>query len=335
MQLPVTASTVGRISPCKAAISSLLFAITATSGCSSTPSATPQNPSLSTSTAVTAVNSNGQHQTGSSDAVNTVGNSSAAATNKTTDENQKTLAPLQTQTDAVSQGANVSLAQPASNPTLSGTENLEISRLKIEILSLRDKVDSLQRKFDLVLRSQRAGIFQVENPALVQSAVEKVNLASNTVPPLRSEGPIDPFDSEEATDVQKNSGETPQALVDRALIHLTQSDYAKVLQLLEDFQNRFPNNPLSSTASLALAEAYVELQSPQRALTHVRGFYLQHPNDLRMPNAKWFEARIHEQLRAPQKAAQLYREVIALAPKSELALKARASLEKIAEGQMQ
>jgi TolA-binding protein len=185
------------------------------------------------------------------------------------------------------------------------------------------------------LRSQRSGIFQVENPDVVQAAVENAKNTPNQIPPLTREGPLDPFEFEGTTDAQQKPIEGPQALVDRALIYLSQSDYAKVLQLLEDFQSRFPNNPLNGTASLALAEAYVELQSPQRALAFVRGFYLQHPNDPRMPNAKWFEARIQEQMQSPQRAAQLYREVIALAPQSDLALKSRASLEKINEGRLQ
>lgn len=214
-------------------------------------------------------------------------------------------------------------------------DSADMARLRIEVLSLRDKVDSLQRKFELVLRSQRSGIFQVENPEVVQTAVKNAKTTPNQIPPLTREGPLDPFEFEGKPDAPQTAAEGPQALVDRALIYLSQADYAKVLQLLEDFQSRFPNNPLSGTASLALAEAYVELQSPQRALAFVRGFYLQHPNDSRMPNAKWFEARIQEQMQSPQRAAQLYREVIALAPQSELALKSRASLEKLNEGRLQ
>jgi TolA-binding protein len=232
---------------------------------------------------------------------------------------------------------SASIASPSGGLTSPNPqqETADLARLRIEVLSLREKVDSLQRKFELVLRSQRSGIFQVENPDVVQAAVENAKNTPNQIPPLTREGPLDPFEFEGTTDAQQKPIEGPQALVDRALIYLSQSDYAKVLQLLEDFQSRFPNNPLNGTASLALAEAYVELQSPQRALAFVRGFYLQHPNDPRMPNAKWFEARIQEQMQSPQRAAQLYREVIALAPQSDLALKSRASLEKINEGRLQ
>jgi len=330
MQSPVTFGTVSETHPCKIALSSALLALVATTGCSSTPKVAMPSPSLATSPTAASTESNTNQSAEPSEKSTTQGTASSKADQKENlSQGQASDAKIPKSTQS-----EVSTASP-SRGVLTAEENIEVSKLKIEILSLREKVDALQRKFELVLRSQRAGIFQVESPELVQAAVEKAKYTPNLVPALSSEGPLDPFENEESKDTPKNSKEAPQALVDRALIHLTQADYAKVLQLLEDFQNRFPNNPLSSTAALALTEAYVELQSPQRALAHVRGFYLQHPNDIRMPNAKWFEAKIQEQLRAPQKAAQLYREVIALAPKSELALKARASLEKLAEGQMQ
>lgn len=335
MQTPVTVGIVGKNNCYKAAISSLLLAMTATSGCSSTPTTATPNPSLASGTATPQTSSEATHISEHPDTAKPAIQVSNSETKQTEGIEQTNSNASQVKSADTKEGHPTSATTAASNASLSVAENLEISKLKIEILSLRDKVDSLQRKFELVLRSQRAGIFQVESPELVQAAVDKAKTTHTAVPPLMSEGPLDPFDYETEKQIPTSTSEAPQSLVDRALIHLTQADYAKVLQLLEDFQNRFPNNPLSSTAALALTEAYVELQSPQRAIAHVRGFYLQHPNDLRMPNAKWFEAKIHEQLRAPQKAAQLYREVIALAPKSELALKARASLEKLAEGRVQ
>ncbi|NBW82045.1 hypothetical protein EBR21_09860, partial [bacterium] len=111
-----------------------------------------------------------------------------------------------------------------------------------------------------------------------------------------------------------------------------QREFGKVAQILENFQQRFPNNGLSAVAELTLAEAYVELKSPQQALPHIRTFYLQHPNDIRLVKAKWLEAKSQELLGAPQKASQLFREVIALDPQSQLARRARADLERLNGG---
>lgn len=213
----------------------------------------------------------------------------------------------------------------------------ELAQLRIEVLSLKEKVSSLQRKFDVILKGQRSGLYDESAVSETISQFRNPKSKTNAVPPLTSEGPIDRFDDN--SDIQRRdkalSPEKPEQIVERAIVLLEQREFGRVAQMLENFQQRFPNNGLSATAELTLAEAYVELKSPQQALTHVRTFYLQHPNDAQLIRAKWLEGRSQEQLDAPQKAAQLFREIIALDPQSELALRARAALEKIAGGSTQ
>lgn len=339
MQLPATLTAAGRNISCTIALSSGFLALVALAGCTSVPAATPPKPDAITTTPTLPAHPVQVPNAEAAEVANTksdhpVSTGHAESVRKDESLDNQTLAV--DSLSAITENAQTPhSSHQRSHATTASMEQVELSRLKVEILSLRKKVDGLQRKFELVLKSQRTGIFQIESPEMIKTAVERVRITPNAIPPLSSEGPLDPFESEPATEAKNSTADAPQSLVDRALIHLSQADYAKVLQLLEDFQTRFPNNPLNGTASLALAEAYVELQSPQRALAHIRGFYLQHPNDVRMPNAKLFEARIQKQLKAYQKAAQLYREVIALAPRSDLALKARASLEKLSEGRTQ
>jgi TolA-binding protein len=205
--------------------------------------------------------------------------------------------------------------------------------LRIEVMSLKEKMATLQRKFDVILKGQRSGIYDdVQLPANIQTHLMPAKV--NPVPPLVSEGPVDRMDDDSAP-VQRQAVlnvENPQQIVDKALILLERREFGRVAQALENFQQRFPNNALSAVAELTLAEAYVELKTPQQALIHVRTFYLQHPNDPLLNRAKWLEAQSHEQLSAPQKAAQLYREVIALNPQAQLALQARTALEKLSAG---
>ncbi|MEY4064450.1 MAG: Outer rane lipoprotein [Pseudomonadota bacterium] len=214
-----------------------------------------------------------------------------------------------------------------SNPQ----QDAELASLRVEVMSLNEKVLSLQRKLDVVLKAQRSGLLEFDGAEGIRSAVEKMESKRASLPPLGSQGPLDRFENDFDNDSREHlkTPESPQKLVDRGVTLLAQRDFGRVVQALEDFQNRFPNSPLSNTAELTLAEAYVELKSPQLALPHLRAFYLQHPNDPQMHKAKWLEAQTQEQLRAAQKAAQLYREVIALAPDSELALRSRASLERL------
>jgi tetratricopeptide (TPR) repeat protein len=213
----------------------------------------------------------------------------------------------------------------------------EIALMRVEIISLKEKMASLQRKLDLVLKAQRSGLYEADNAEQIRSAVSRAETKKNLVPALGSAGPLDHFENEfEKMDQSKLlTPEGPQKIVDRSVAYLSQGEYARVAQTLADFQQRFPNNPLSNTAELTLAEAYVEMSSPQQALPHLRAFYLQHPNDSQMYRAKWLEARVQEQLQAPQKAGQLYREAIALSPQSDIALRARASLEKLNGGAAQ
>lgn len=218
-------------------------------------------------------------------------------------------------------------SNPASKANLASDS--EIAMMRIEIMSLKEKMASMQRKLDLIMKAQRSGLYEADNLEQIRSAVSKQDIKHNPIPPLGSAGPLDSFENE-AENMSKEKAlqpESPQKVVERASAFLAQGEYARVAQALEDFQSRFPNNPLSNTAELTLAEAYVELKSPQQALPHIRAFYLQHPNDVMMYRAKWLEGRVQEQLQAPQKAAQLYREVIALSPQSDVALRARAALE--------
>jgi tetratricopeptide (TPR) repeat protein len=210
----------------------------------------------------------------------------------------------------------------------------EVALLKLEIMSLKEKVATLQRKFDVILKGQRSGLYD-DAATVATAAFQKAAAAQkNPIPPLTSDGPVDRFESDDTAALRERSltPEKPQQLVDKANLLLEQREFGRVAQLLENFQQRFPNNGLSAIAELTLAEAYVELKSPQQALTHVRTFYLQHPNDVQLVRAKWLEARAQELLDAPQKAAALFREVIALDPQSQLALKSRAALEKIGGG---
>lgn len=236
-----------------------------------------------------------------------------------------TLPPLQRESEA-----NKNPIAANSAASVQG----EVALLKVEIASLKEKVATLQRKFDVILKGQRSGLY--DEASSIASAVfqKSASAQKNPIPPLNSDGPIDRFENDTSTESRERAitPEKPQQLIDKANLLLEQREFGRVAQLLENFQQRFPNNGLSATAQLTLAEAYVELKSPQQALTHVRTFYLQHPHDVLLVRAKWLEARAQELLDAPQKAAALFREVIALEPQSQLALSARAALEKIAGG---
>jgi TolA-binding protein len=213
----------------------------------------------------------------------------------------------------------------------------ELALLKIEVMSLKEKMAALQRKMDVILKGQRSGLYDDAGLSAVNNQIQNQHAKKNPVPPLGSEGPIDRFenDSDPAERDKAINHEKPDQLVNRATMLLEQREFGKVAQILENFQQRFPNNGLSAAAELTLAEAYVELKSPQQALPHIRTFYLQHPNDVRLIKAKWLEAKTQELLGAPQKASQLFREVIALDPQSQLARRARADLERLNGGMTQ
>lgn len=247
-------------------------------------------------------------------------------------------------TQTVADSTKNSLSQPSASTSAAASQmppsppaQGEVALLKLEILSLKEKVATLQRKFDVILKGQRSGLYD-DAATVATSAFQKAAAAQkNPIPPLTSDGPVDRFENDDSAAIRERAltPERPQQLIDRANLLLEQREFGRVAQLLENFQQRFPNNGLSAIAELTLAEAYVELKSPQQALTHVRTFYLQHPNDPQLVRAKWLEARAQELLDAPQKAAALFREVIALDPQSQLALRSRAALENIGGGGVQ
>jgi TolA-binding protein len=256
----------------------------------------------------------------------------AAQSQTTAAQSQTTAAQVQPSAAALARGHTATPdlpKQPASDS--------EIALMRVEIMSLKEKMASVQRKLELVLKAQRSGLYEPENLDSIQAAVRGAEPKKNIVPPLGTDGPIDRFDTdfERAGHEKALLPESAQKIVDRALGELAQGDFARVAQSLEGFQQRFPSHPLSNSVELALAEAYVELKSPQQAIPHLRTFYLQHPNDVQLYRAKWLEARAQEQLQAPQRAAQLYREVIALSPQSDVALRSRAALERINGGTTQ
>ncbi|NBO38319.1 outer membrane protein assembly factor BamD [bacterium] len=284
----------------------------------------PTQGSATAPAATTGTSANSQHATpGTPATADTAQPSSELASNKKSPE--KIQQPLEN-TTAVEKSAN---AQLSSN---------EFAQLKVEVMSLREKVATLQRKFEVILKGQRSGLYE-DDSASIRQAVSNANSANrhSLVPALGTAGPLDRFENEFDNVAKEKSlmPESAQKIVDNGVALLEQGEFGRAAQSLENFQQRFPNSPLSNIAELTLAEAYVELKSPQQALPHLRTFYLQHPNDPQLPRAKWLEGRIQELSQAPQKAAQLYREVIALSPQSDVALRARAALEKIAGGSLQ
>lgn len=316
MKGPRTLSSKSEQNAGKIARSTCLLAIVCSSGCASSPAVVPPPPAAVVNTPLPSAG--------------TLSEATAAAA--------PTAPQLQTATSSAA-------AQTSSNPasekplksSMSQSSESEIALMRVEIIALKEKMAGLQRKQDLLLKAQRSGLYEADNTEQIRSAVSRAETKKNLVPALGSAGPLDHFENEfeKVDQVKLRTPEGPQKIVDRSVAYLSQGEYARVAQTLADFQHRFPNNPLSNIAELTLAEAYVEMSSPQQALPHLRTFYLQHPNDSQMFRAKWLEARVQEQLQAPQKAAQLYREVIALSPQSDVALRARSSLEKLNGGAAQ
>lgn len=304
--------------------------LAAIGGCASAPSPAPAvaaaGPALPAQSAAPAADTAKEAGTANS-AAQTQAHAQPAAQPQNQSSNQNQGAA----NSASAAAAKLSAAnQPAAETAQSRNE---LAMLKVEVMSLKEKVATLQRKFEVILKGQRSGIYDdVQLPPNIQSHFAPPK--NNPVPPLVSEGPIEPDNGESNPAKRQNvlAVENPRQIVDKALVLLEQREFGRVAQALENFQQRFPNNALSAVAELTLAEAYVELKTPQQALTHVRTFYLQHPNDPMLNRAKWLEGMSQEQLGAPQRAAQLYREVIALNPQAQLALRARAALEKLSAG---
>jgi len=299
-------------------------------GCSSTPPPTPSAGAVASATI-----ENSPQASLSEKPEDAAQPSSNSSTHESTPKNSNNL----------SHASVVAVRPPtksSSQVTVVEAPRSELALLKIEIMSLKEKMATLQRKLEVILKGQRSGLYEeVAHVSTGGSAGEtdkKVDLTERnskyTVPPLPREGSLDRFETSMNTDDREQAltPEKPQKMVERALMLLEQREFGRVAQLLENFQQRFPNHELSATVELTLAEAYVELKTPQQSLRHVRTFYLQHPNDAQLIRAKWLEARTQILLEAPQKAAQLLREVIAMEPQSSLAQRARAELETLNGG---
>ena len=347
-----TLSSKSKLNAGKFILASSLLAVVCASGCASSPAGVSVPPAAVTNSALpdakvqaSALPSAGTPSEAPAASAHRAAHSSPRAQSSIEGKPQQTQAAAAPTATQAQPTHSASAAQTVSNSagekhlksTVSQASESEIALMRVEIMSLKEKMASLQRKLDLVLKAQRSGLYEADNAEQIRSAVSKAETKKNLVPALGSAGPLDHFENEfdKVDQTKLLTPEGPQKIVDRSVAYLSQGEYARVAQTLADFQQRFPNNPLSNIADLTLAEAYVEMGSPQQALPHLRAFYLQHPNDTQMYRAKWLEARVQEQLQAPKKAGQLYREVIALSPQSDVALRARASLEKLNGGAAQ
>jgi len=204
-----------------------------------------------------------------------------------------------------------------------------ISLLKNDINSLNEQISTNKKEIEIIKRGLRSGIFED------QGSLEKQPTSSLGVSmlPDMNEGRdiyMDKKDSSfipmQSSSMNSNDPIGPAQLIADAEIKLRQAQYGESIISLNNVKKNYPNYDDKGKSLLLSSEAWLRLGEYNNVFNELRTFYIKFPNTPDLPHAKLLEAETYEKLNSKSKAAQIYQDVITLAPQSTDAQNARDGL---------
>lgn len=221
---------------------------------------------------------------------------------------------------------------------------LHIAKLELEVQSLKEGVASLKRNVQVLNRGARSGVYY-EDPNVdgTQTNLGFDELGSETgktsestasvldVPTAKIDlhGIENRVTFEEAKPVETDDVSVTGKMLAEAQLKMSKGQYGEAVVVLKELQTRFPDAQDGGAATLLQAEAWVQLKSYENVMPLLRSFYLKYPHSADLLRAKNIEARTYEGLGSKEKAANLYREIIAAGPTTAFAKDARGALQKL------
>ena len=233
-----------------------------------------------------------------------------------------------------------------------GTLKTELERSKKDLAllhvsqqTLRETLLKTLREVETMSRGIRSGIWESSQKNLAPNQTgHDAAIGFLDVPALSHKATVDispsvasgtkvAEDSPNDISVTQDKIIGPARMLADAELKMRRRQYGEATALLAEYRTKFPNAEDGGTGDLMLAECWLKLAEFENVLPVVRKFYLEHPNSPDLLKVKLIEASSHQGLKSPERAALLYREVIALSPQSNHAQTARASLEKLRDAQ--
>jgi TolA-binding protein len=133
-----------------------------------------------------------------------------------------------------------------------------------------------------------------------------------------------------AKDSTKNEeASLPAQMLADAQLKLNRGSYGEAIALVSEVQKKFPKHDDGGLGALILAESWLKLGEHENVFPVLRGFYLKHPQSPDFLSAKLTEGLALEGSGARERAAGVYREIIALGPETLFANSARKALQRM------
>ncbi len=222
------------------------------------------------------------------------------------------------------------------NATAESNETLktEIASLRAEVQSLHERLRSAERDVQSLQRGVRSGMWEPTPAANID--IPTGTITGVLPPPAPAKTSNDPTRAlvlpnrsvEPITSLGNTEGSATKRIA-FAEAKMNAGDVSEALGILEDIEAQFPNINDNGKTQLLVAECSLRVQKPENALNSVRRFYLKYPKSPDLLSAKLLEARAHRDLGNNERAISVYREVVALGPRTGYAQTARSALQKL------
>jgi hypothetical protein len=202
----------------------------------------------------------------------------------------------------------------------------DILLLQQELLANKRRVFELSKSLEGHSMRLRSGFSFSEDEVAQLKALSQPKSSVLTPSP---EGQVSTSKSlvEEKTEERPPSSQ----IVDLAEQKMKEGAVGEAVVMLSELQKHEPGLQDNGRHLILLARAWVDLNEPQNALPQLRRFYGTFPNSTFRTEGKLVEAKAQEKMGATQLSMGLYREVLALAPRSSEAEEARAALSRLRE----
>ncbi len=214
---------------------------------------------------------------------------------------------------------------PQASMPASETEALrrEIASVRAELQSLSERQRTNEKNIESLQKGFRSGIFDAEPTTAPSSASQEIDL------PKMQEPPTSQVFLPSSKVIPPSPESVSKKIIADAELLISQKKHAEALASLGELEKQFPNVEDGGKSLLLMAECSMALNHPEDSITLMRKYYLKYPGSDEFLAAKIIEARAHAALGSRERSLKVYKEVIALGPKTGYAQTARAAIQKL------
>jgi TolA-binding protein len=213
--------------------------------------------------------------------------------------------------------------QASAPPSEIETLRREIASVRAELQSLSERQRTSEKNIESLQKGFRSGIFDAESTTAPSSTGQGIDL------PQSQETPTPQIFVPSSKVIPASPESAAKKVFAEAELLISQKKHAEALASLGELEKQFPNVEDGGKSLLLMAECSIALSHSEEAITLMRKYYLKFPSSEEFLAAKILEARAHATLGARERALKVYKEVIALGPKTGYAQTARMAIQKL------